>query len=132
MSDPVTIALLLVLAGLVGMGVLLYRLVLARRADGARLEQLEHRLELLGQSNGALIAGAGGVDRRLRELRQSMRAVSERQENYELQQVDEQPYGQAIRLVRQGAAASRLVDELELSESEAELIVRLHGQRDTG
>jgi hypothetical protein len=135
MPDLDTIALVLALVATVGMvaiGLLLLRLDRARRADAERLARLEQRLELLRQSSGALIAGANGVDRRLRELKERLRALSERQENYELQQVDEQPYGQAIRLVRQGAGAGRLVDELDLSESEADLIVRLHGQRDAG
>jgi hypothetical protein len=39
----------------------------------------------------------------------------------------DQPYGDAIRLVRQGAREARLVDELGLSPVEAGLIVRLHG-----
>jgi hypothetical protein len=132
MSEAALVFALLGLAGLAVMALLLSRVERARRADAARLAVLEQRLELLGQSSSALIAGATGVDSRLREVQERMQALSERQENYELQQVDEQPYGQAIRLVRQGAGASRLVDELDLSESEAELIVRLHGKRDTG
>ena len=71
------------------------------------------------------------MDRRVHRLEQREKALSERQESFEIQQADEQPYGQAIRLVQQGAGVRRLVDELDLSESEADLIVRLHGQRDT-
>jgi len=96
-----------------------------------RANDLQRQLELVRQSISGLTAGAVGVDRRLKSLDTRERLLSERQETYEIQQVDEQPYGQAIRLVQQGASVGRLVSELALSEGEAELIVRLHGQRDT-
>lgn len=101
------------------------------RAEQARTDQLQKELELVRQSISGLTAGAVGMDRRMQRLETREKLLSERQETYEIQQSDEQPYGHAIRLVQQGAAVSRLVDELELSESEAELIVRLHGQRNS-
>lgn len=106
---------------------------LKQRLDAAhtRIEALEEQLELVRQSISGLTAGAVGLDRRVYELLQRERELAERQENFEIQQIDEQPYGQAIRLVQQGAGAGRLVSELDISESEAELIVRLHGQRDS-
>ena len=100
-------------------------------AAQARIDELEQQLELVRQSISGLTAGAVGMDRRVHRLEQREKALSERQENFEIQQVDEQPYGQAIRLVQQGAGVGRLVSELELSESEADLIVRLHGHRDS-
>ena len=103
------------------------RLMLAQ----AHVDELGQQLELIRQSISGLTAGAVGMDRRVHRLEQREKALSERQESFEIQQADEQPYGQAIRLVQQGAGVNRLVDELELSESEAELIVRMHGERDT-
>jgi len=100
-------------------------------AEQARSAELQRELELVRQSISGLTAGAVGMDRRMLRLETREKLLSERQETYEIQQSDEQPYGHAIRLVQQGAAVSRLVDELELSESEAELIVRLHGQRNS-
>lgn len=97
----------------------------------AYAKDLQSQLELVRQSITGLTAGAVGMDRKLNQLAARERVLSERQETYENQQVDDQPYSHAIRLVQQGASASRLVDELNLSESEAELIVRLHGQRDS-
>jgi len=93
--------------------------------------QLERQLSLLQQSISGLTAGAAGVDRRMSKLEAREKALTERQETYENQRHDEQPYGHAISLVHQGAGVHRLVDELDLSESEASLIVRLHGHRDT-
>ena len=108
------------------------RLSAEQRERRHRVEVLERQLELLQQSISGLTAGAVGVDRRMVRLEAREKALTERQETYENQQLDEQPYGQAIRLVHQGAGVHRLVDELDLSEGEAKLIVRLHGQRDTG
>ena len=119
-------AALLLVAWLAGIG-LNRRL----RAANQRIEQLQGELDLLRQSISGLTAGAVGVDRRVQQLEARERELAERQESYEIQHVDERPYGHAIRLVQQGAGAHRLVSELALSESEAELIVRLHGQRDT-
>jgi hypothetical protein len=97
----------------------------------AHTKQLRQELELVRQSISGLTAGAVGMDRRMQQLEVREKVLSERQETYEIQQSDEQPYGRAIRLVQQGAGVGRLVDELDLAESEAQLIVRLHGQRDS-
>jgi biopolymer transport protein ExbB/TolQ len=108
--------------------------VSANRRLSEQLEhsrQLQQELELVRQSISGLTAGAVGVDRRMQKLEVREKVLSERQETYENQQSDDQPYGHAIRLVQQGAGVGRLVDELDLSESEAQLIVRLHGQRDS-
>lgn len=126
-------ALLFGLVGVVLGLVAAWRLLQAsrRQADAeARIVELHTQLDLVRQSISGLTAGAVGVDRRLKLLEARERVLSERQETYEIQQADEQPYGHAIRLVQQGASVDRLVSELALSESEAELIVRLHGQRD--
>ena len=120
-------ALLLALVSWFAVAGLNRRLVAAQE----RLDDLEQQLELVRQSISGLTAGAVGMDRRVHRLEQREKFLSERQESFEIQQVDEQPYGQAIRLVQQGAGVGRLVSELDLSESEADLIVRLHGQRDS-
>ena len=100
-------------------------------AERRRNAQLQQELELVRQSISGLTAGAVGMDQRMQRLEAREKVLSERQETYDNQQSEEQPYGHAIRLVQQGAGVGRLVDELGLSESEADLIVRLHGQRET-
>lgn len=105
------------------------------RRHQSQLEQksseLEHQLHFIQQSISGLTAGAVGMDKRMRRLEAQEKLLSERQETFENQQGKERPYSQAIRLVRQGASASRLVEELALSASEADLIVRLHGIADS-
>jgi len=120
-------ALVFALGGWVGIAILSRRLV----AHHAHTAELQQQLELVRQSLTGLTAGAVGTDRRMQRLEAREKVLAERQETYEIQQADEQPYGHAIRLVQQGAGVHRLIQELELSESEADLIVRLHGHRDT-
>lgn len=131
MSDALPIALLAAALVLLVLVTGLAQRSMRRRlaAADARCAELEQQLLLVRQSISGLTAGAVGVDRRVRGLEQRARVLSERQETYENQQADEQPYSHAIRLVQQGASAHRLVQELAIGESEAELIVRLHGQR---
>jgi hypothetical protein len=105
-----------------------YRVHERRIASLTRLLAIrERRQTLQEQSITGLTAGSAGVDRRLARLEAAETVLSERQDAFESQQATERPYQHAIRLVRQGATSRRLVEELELSESEAELIVRLHG-----
>lgn len=122
---------LLALVALIGAAASHRRLIAEQRVRQQREERLERQLSLLQQSISGLTGGAVGMDRRMIRLEAREKALTERQDTYENQQLDEQPYGQAIRLVHQGAGVHRLVDELDLSEGEANLIVRLHGHRDT-
>ena len=101
------------------------------QSERERADDLQRQLELVRQSISGLTAGAVGMDRRMQQLEAREKVLSERQETYEIQQLDDQPYSHAIRLVPQGAGVTRLVEELELSESEADLIVRLHGHRES-
>jgi hypothetical protein len=120
-------ALLFGVAACTGLAVLYRRL--AEQND--RVAQLQQQMTLVSQSISGLTAGAVGMDRRMRRLQAREKVLTERQETYDIQQADDQPYSHAIRLVQQGAATSRLIEELGLGESEAELILRLHGQRES-
>jgi len=121
------IALLSALAALL----LLHRSAQERTRLREQVERLQQQLALQQQSITGLTAGAIGMDRRLRRTEATERMISDRQEIIENQQAAEQPYSHAIRLVQQGATAARLMEELGLSESEASLLVRLHGLRDS-
>ncbi len=124
-------ALLLGLIALFAVIALNRRLRAEKNRSEALEQNLERQLELVRQSISGLTAGAVGMDKRMQRLEAREKVLAERQETYEIQQVDDPPYGHAIRLVQQGAGVGRLVDELGLSESEAQLITRLHGQRDS-
>jgi hypothetical protein len=128
---PGTALSLLTLIGL-AVGLALQRWQLGRLH--ARLSLLEQRSLVADQAAGTLLAqlaalqgalaDAAAADARTQTRQSELRA---RVEVLETQATGDQPYGDAIRLVRQGAREARLVDELGLNPIEASLIVRLHG-----
>lgn len=132
MSDWIAFGLAIVALALAASALFtLRRISLSRSELLERVERLEQQLVLQQQSITGLTAGAIGMDRRLRRTEATERMISDRQEVIENQQAAEQPYSHAIRLVQQGATSQRLMEELGLSESEATLLVRLHGLRDS-
>ena len=100
----------------------------------SQIDELAQHFKLQAQSINAHSASAIGVDRRLQQVEAQSAQLVERQvsiQNHqafmESRQADERPYDRAIRMVKDGAGVRRLVEELELSESEADLIARIHG-----
>lgn len=129
-----TASTLLSLATLVALcaGVVLQRWQLGRLH--ARVTGLEQRALAADQAAGALAARLAGLEAALAAAaaeaalgRARQSELGARVEALETRSTGEQPYGDAIRLVREGAREGRLVDELGLSPIEASLIVRLHG-----
>lgn len=116
--------------------VLAVALFLNRRQLGRqeeRLAQLEQRCLQATQAGATVAAQLGDARGELQTLVADAGVLQSRQadltarlEALETQSLGDQPYGDAIRLVRQGARESRLVDELGLNPVEAALIVRLH------
>ncbi len=98
------------------------------RRQRRRISGMEGQIEHLVSSLNAICASAVCVDRRVVQLERVGREMRHRQENIETHHnPGDRPYGEAIQMVHQGAAKSRLVEELGLSRSEAELLVTLHG-----
>ncbi len=97
-----------------------------------KLSALQRRFDSLSSSLNALCSGTAGVDERISRLERLMRDLDHRQSTMEAQQQGERPFGEAIQLVHQGATAERLVEELGLSRSEADLVVMLHGMKQVG
>lgn len=101
--------------------------------DRRRLEQireLEKNLEILKQTVGALCSSSVGVDRRVNRIERHGRNLEERQDNYECQKSTDPPYADAIRLVKEGADADHLIEELGLTRGAADLIILMHGLKD--
>lgn len=130
MNLPELLTAIVALVFAVSAGLLAWRLKTRVLELSAQLEQLQQQQLFQQQSISGLTAGAVGMDRRLNRISASEKLLHDRQETFQNQQAAEQPYSHAIQLVQQGASAQRLVDELSLSESEADLIVCLHGLRD--
>lgn len=115
--------LLATLAGIILM-------IVFERKKRDRIESLERELGTMKQTVGALCSSAVGVDKRVNRLERYGRDLKERQENIEHQQHVDPPYSDAIRMVKEGADAERLVDELGLSHGAADLILMIHGMKD--
>jgi hypothetical protein len=124
---PLEIIFAVVALGLVVLAGVMVHQSRQRRAMARQLETLSQKLEIFQQSLHALTASAAGADKRMFRLEAQEKRLSERQETIENQRLSDQPYAQAIHLVQQGAGVRRLMEELQLSQSEAELIFRLHG-----
>jgi hypothetical protein len=97
------------------------------RQRAHQLKQLQRELELLKQTVSALCSSAVGVDRRVNRIERHSRDLAERQDNIESLHQPDPPYAEAIRMVKAGADAERLVRELGLSEGAADLILMIHG-----
>ena len=89
------------------------------------------RLESLESSLNALCIGAVGVDQRVSRLERQSRDLTHRQETMETQHKSDRPFGKAIEMVHKGASANQLIEELGLSRGEADLVVMLHGLKQT-
>ena len=108
----------------------LLSLAMTIRVQSRKLSELREGIRALGADFNALCSGAAGVDRRISRLERQGLDLGHRQETLENQrQVGDMPYGEAIQLVQKGASAERLVEELGLSQGEAELVMLLHGMK---
>jgi len=128
LSMSLSVAAVLILAAVLSLN----RRQLGRHE--ARLAQLEQLCADATRASTAMATQVGEARGELKTLVADTGVLQSRQadltarvEVLETQSLSDQPYGDAIRLVRQGARESRLVDELGLNAVEAALIVRLHG-----
>jgi hypothetical protein len=99
-------------------GVLAWWLRRALLRQGQRIDALERDLQ-------ALCDGARGLGDALADADRRLRGVVVRQDQIELQSGGG-PYGHAIAMVRQGAAAQDLVRTCGLTPTEAQLVHLLH------
>ncbi len=125
LSMPALALALVLVAALVPATVL----ALACRRLARRLAAAERGLDAMRADLAALCTAAAGADRRLAALERAQRRLDERQDRIELSHAGERAYDHAIRLVRHGADAGRLVRECGLTPGEARLVLMLHGER---
>lgn len=91
------------------------------------IANLVQRTEQLQNAFDAMIGAASGSDKRVSLLEKRLQEIGHKQDIMEENQNVARPYDEAIRMVRQGATAERLVHELGLTRSEADLLIMLHG-----
>lgn len=85
-----------------------------------------HEIRDLQNDIRAITAAAIGVGERVLELERRQRRLAERQEQLDIYDPANQPYEQAIEMVKNGADVQELVDVCGISESEAELVALMH------
>lgn len=126
---------------LLGAGLLLGTLVsllIASLLGQRRLARIQHeqqarldaRIDKLGQKLAEYHQSNIRMGEELLSLREKLGQLENRQQRVEQQDVQGMPYNQASRLVQMGASTDDLMQACGLSRSEAELMLKLHGQRD--
>lgn len=83
-------------------------------------------VERLQDDVQALCAGGVSVGKHISAMEQRLRRLHERQDQLELRDPGQQPYGHAIRLAQRGAGVDELISNCGLARGEAELLLRLH------
>ncbi len=97
------------------------QLELQARLDG-RIDKLGHKLTEYQQSNIRM-------GEELIALREKLAQLDNKQQRLEQQDMQTMPYNQANRLVSMGASLDDLMQACGLSRSEAELMLKLHGNK---
>jgi L-asparaginase II len=87
------------------------------------------RIRTLQNQLSALCSGASGTDNRILQFEKTLSKMKDQQQTLELSSHNgsARAYDHAIRLARKGAGVEQLIDNCNLSDEEAHLISRLHG-----
>ena len=98
-----------------------YRLFKLNQHQTAKIADLQDQLSVL-------CAGATGSDKKIIKFEQTLNQLKEHQNTLDLGMSSQQHnYDHAIRLARKGVGMNQLIDSCNLSDEEAHLIDRLHG-----
>jgi len=101
--------------------------LISRQRNAQReIERSHVEIESLKNELQALYSGAAGVGTHLARIESQINALSERQEQFDVQDSSTLSYSEAIELVHQGANEDELVERCGLLHEEAELLIRLH------
>jgi len=102
------------------------------RKQSIQLAKTQAQVDTLSSNLSALCAGVAGGNKRLNQIEKCNRDLQTRQEHMEIHEQNDGAYGEAIQMVRHGATAAHLMEKLGLGSNEANLIVMLHGMKETG
>jgi hypothetical protein len=96
-----------------------------------KLHRLQaEKIRVLHNQLSALCSGASGIDERILQFEQTISHLKEQQKTLELGGNGHiQSYENAIRLAKRGAGEAQLINNFNLSDEEAHLINRLHGDQ---
>jgi hypothetical protein len=102
-----------------------YRLYQRQQAQVVVISDLQDQL-------AALCAGTVSTDERLISFERALSKLKEQQGNLTSAVAPQHNYDHAIRLAKKGVASNQLIDSCNLSDEEAHLIERMHGDKETG
>lgn len=88
----------------------------------------EARLARLEQEFAELRRGSQGMVKLIRELRDEVRNLGQKQEQMEFNDPEARLYNRALKLLQQGAGLEEIMEACELPRAEAELLMRIHGR----
>ena len=94
----------------------------------AQVADHEQRLANLEREFNELRRGSQGMVRHIRDLRQQLQSLGERQEQIAYQDPEARLYNRAVKLLEQGAGLEEIMESCELPRAEAELLIRIHGR----
>ena len=95
-----------------------------------RQQQQANLIGDLQSQLSALTAGAVHTDERVIAFERTIANLKEQQSHLSASITPQHNYDHAIRLARKGIASSQLVDSCNLSDEEAHLIERMHGEKE--
>ncbi len=116
---------ILALIAALGVGFLVQSFYLAHRLRHIS-RQRNRAVDALSGDVRALFDSAVGLGERLNNVERQLRAIEERQDQIDLKEPSYQSYGQAIRLVKNGADVDQLIANCDITRGEAELIAMFH------
>lgn len=100
-----------------------YRLAKQQQAQITLISDLQNQLT-------ALCSGTVNTDERMIDFERNISKLKEQQGNLNASLAPQHNYDHAIRLAKKGAASNQLIDSCNLSDEEAHLIERMHGDKD--
>lgn len=101
-----------------------YQLYKRQQYQAARIGDLQNQLAVL-------CAGTVSTDERLIGFERAISNLKEQQGSLTSTVAPQHNYDHAIRLAKKGVASHQLIESCNLSDEEAHLIERMHGDRNT-
>lgn len=95
-----------------------------------RQQQQANLIGDLQSQLSALTAGAVHTDERVIAFERTIASLKEQQGHLTASLTPQHNYDHAIRLAKKGVASNQLVDSCNLSDEEAHLIERMHGEQE--
>lgn len=92
-------------------------------------QQIDDRIAAVEELLKGMSAGAMGQGNKLVKLEAAYKQLQDQMETLKVNEGGSSSYNRAIRLAKRGASVQELVADCEITETEADLIVRMHGGR---